>query len=380
MAAQARKDAAEAVKWADKAQKSADEAADYAEQADRSADQAAKSAERAAESAKKAQSAAASARADARAANRSAEQAVRSAGLASSYASQANTAAYQAAESAAAAGKDAKAAAKAATQALKTAADKLVAELKAQIQKELGEDDKPLSEKEWQKLITKRLYEAEKNIVTSGDLRPGETILICASGGPGVIGGCTESTYLERLVAWYTGAFEIEECLQKVKAKCLDDLVLSALKIKALKGLKSCEKATVSVSGARAPMSDQRARSAAATVRAAAAKCPNGRLSDKLPQGLSKKYVHAYEEIRAGRGSPRIDDETGMQKVFRGDAVHEKPWAGALEFNVPGADPNNARILVKTLPDGRKVMGWSKDHYKTIKPFTAPHFPDDGWR
>ncbi|MEU5610443.1 hypothetical protein ACI2L4_25350 [Streptomyces sparsogenes] len=68
--------------------------------------------------------------------------------------------------------------------------------------------------------------------------------------------------------------------------------------------------------------------------------------------------------------------------MFAGDhAPHERPWAGAEEYRVPGAkNPGEARIPVKTLPGGRKVMGWTTDHYKTIHPYTAPHFPDDGWR
>ncbi|WP_434739682.1 LamG-like jellyroll fold domain-containing protein [Micromonospora sp. SH-82] len=107
--------------------------------------------------------------------------------------------------------------------------------------------------------------------------------------------------------------------------------------------------------------------------------CPNGKLSDPLPQGMSKNFVNAYDDIRAGSGVPQTDPSTGVQKVFQGKATHEKRWAGALEYRVPGTKGDNARILAKTLPDGRMVMGWTNDHYKTIKPFTAPHFPDAGW-
>ncbi|MYU21839.1 polymorphic toxin-type HINT domain-containing protein [Streptomyces sp. SID8352] len=107
--------------------------------------------------------------------------------------------------------------------------------------------------------------------------------------------------------------------------------------------------------------------------------CPNGKLSDPLPQGMSRHFVNAYDEIRAGRGVPQTDPATGAQKVFQGRATHEKRWAGALEYRVPGSKGDSARILAKTLPDGRVVMGWTNDHYKTIKPFSAPHFPDSGW-
>ncbi|MFD8379911.1 putative T7SS-secreted protein [Streptomyces sp. NPDC059679] len=107
-----------------------------------------------------------------------------------------------------------------------------------------------------------------------------------------------------------------------------------------------------------------------------------GRLSDPLPQGLPKTFVSAYDEIRAGRGIHQRDPHTGQPQVFEGThAPHERPWAGAEEYAVPGAkNIGEARILVKTLPDGRKVMGWTTDHYKTIHPFTAPHFPDSGWK
>jgi hypothetical protein len=49
----------------------------------------------------------------------------------------------------------------------------------------------------------------------------------------------------------------------------------------------------------------------------------------------------------------------------------------SIECREPRGD--QSRILSKTLPDGRQVMGWTNDHYKTIHPFTAPHFPDAGW-
>lgn len=63
-----------------------------------------------------------------------------------------------------------------------------------------------------------------------------------------------------------------------------------------------------------------------------------------------------------------------LQWEFQGKATHEKRWVGALEYKVPGAKGDTDRILVKTLSDGRKVMGWTNDHYKTIKQFRAPTF------
>ncbi|GAA5041146.1 hypothetical protein GCM10023259_009590 [Thermocatellispora tengchongensis] len=95
---------------------------------------------------------------------------------------------------------------------------------------------------------------------------------------------------------------------------------------------------------------------------------------------MSKATVDAYEDIRAGRGVPEIDPNTGKQGIFEGRKPHEKPWTGAKEYLVPGAKGNKHRILEKTLPGGTKVMGWTNDHYETIHPFKSPHFPDSGWR
>ena len=83
-----------------------------------------------------------------------------------------------------------------------------------------------------------------------------------------------------------------------------------------------------------------------------------------MPQGLPKTFVREYDEIRAGRGTPQTDPHTGQPKIFEGRRPHEAPWKDAEEYRVPGAkDPENSRILVKTLPDGRKVMGWTTNHY-----------------
>ncbi|MFG3259159.1 putative T7SS-secreted protein [Streptomyces sp. NPDC048172] len=108
------------------------------------------------------------------------------------------------------------------------------------------------------------------------------------------------------------------------------------------------------------------------------------RLSDPMPQGLPKVTIRAYEEIRAGNGVRQTDPKTGDPKTFAGDQKpHEKRWANSEEYTVPGAPrgmEQDYKILKKTLPDGRIVMGWTVDHYKTIHPFKAPHFPDDGWK
>ncbi|WP_327686236.1 hypothetical protein [Streptomyces sp. NBC_00467] len=255
VAAEARKDAAKAVEWADKAKKSAQQADSYAQQADESADHAAQSAGRAAESAKTARNASAAAQQDAQSAARSAERAEHSAGIAGGHAYQAGISAYRARISAKAAGKDAAAAAKASTEALKVAADKLVTELKAQVQKELKEASKPLSDEELRKALEKRLVKYRGNLLKDGELKPGETLLVCGGDGAGGY-GCITSTYLDRLIAWYAGADQIEKCLTKPDKTCFEGLAMAALRIKALKK-GPCEKASF-VPGTRALMRDQR--------------------------------------------------------------------------------------------------------------------------
>ncbi|WP_353962284.1 polymorphic toxin-type HINT domain-containing protein [Streptomyces mirabilis] len=240
VAAQARKDAAKAVEWSNKAQHSSEQANTYAVQADKSADQAAKSAESAAQSAKTARAAAASARQDAQSATRSAESAQHSAGVAGDYAYEANTAAYEAGQSAEAAGKDAASAAKASSEAMKSAADKLVAELKEQVKQELQQASKPVTDEELRKALEKRLVMYRGDLLRNGELKPGETLLVCGGDGAGGM-GCITSTYLDRLIAWYVGADEIEDCLQNTKPSCFSGLALAALKLKVLRKL-PCQK------------------------------------------------------------------------------------------------------------------------------------------
>ncbi|KPI23841.1 protein of unknown function DUF312, partial [Actinobacteria bacterium OK074] len=485
VAAEARKNAAEATQWANKAKASSDEANDYATQADKSADQAEESAQRAAESAKTARAAAASAQQDAQSAARSAERAEHSAGVAGDYAYQAGISAYQAGISAEAAGKDAVAAAKEATAAMKTAADKLVAELKAQIKEEAQQSSKPLSDDELRRSLEKRLVEYRHDLLADGDLKPGETMLVCGSDGAGGM-GCITSTYLDRLIAWFVGEEEIEKCLTGKSISCLDDLAKSALKLKLLKRL-PCGKSSF-VPGTRVLLSDgrtkaiedvdvgdqvlatdpesglTRAEPVEATITSRGDKnlvrvevpgngpgatgtvtstdkhrfwtagttnawrdaaelrpgtqlttatgtqvpvtavrswavrdqrvhnltvadlhtyyvlagttpvlvhndrCPNGRLSDKLPKGMTNELASGYDLYKRG--------QLVSHDVYGGK---EWPnWKGALEYAVPGGS-DNERILVLTLPNGIEVIGWTATHYKKIQRFTAPHFPDWGW-
>ncbi|WP_405844190.1 hypothetical protein OG528_35825 [Streptomyces platensis] len=129
----------------------------------------------------------------------------------------------------------------ASTEAMKTAADLLLSEMKKQIQDELFEKNKPLSDSEMRKTLDKRLIQYRRSLLGSGGLRPGQVILVCAADGAGGM-SCTQSTYLDRLIAWYVGADEIEQCLQTKKLSCLKGLALSALKLKALKKAGPCPK------------------------------------------------------------------------------------------------------------------------------------------
>ncbi len=78
-------------------------------------------------------------------------------------------------------------------------------------------------------------------------------------GGDGAGGyGCITSTYLDRLIAWYVGAEEIEECLATKKLSCLQGLALSALKIKIFRKI-NCGKSSFTP-GTQVLMADGRTR------------------------------------------------------------------------------------------------------------------------
>lgn len=97
-------------------------------------------------------------------------------------------------------------------------------------------------------------------------------------------------------------------------------------------------------------------------------RCPKGKLSDPLPKGMSNEIALAYDDLVAGKLKPH--------DIYRGK---EHPWwQGAEEYRVPGQG-NNVRLLVKTLPSGEKVYGWTSTKYRKIQRFSAPHFPSSGW-
>ncbi|QNX73543.1 polymorphic toxin-type HINT domain-containing protein [Acinetobacter seifertii] len=94
----------------------------------------------------------------------------------------------------------------------------------------------------------------------------------------------------------------------------------------------------------------------------------NDCLSSFNPVG--KAISKAYDDILLGNGTKR-------PTTFAGRAPHEKPWAGSIEYEVPGAaNPGVTRILQK--PNGQ--MGITFDHYKTITPFPSPWYKDGGTR
>lgn len=104
------------------------------------------------------------------------------------------------------------------------------------------------------------------------------------------------------------------------------------------------------------------------------------KLSDPLPNGLGSRRLapirEAYEDIKLGNGTPRIDPATGAQKVFQANELRQgggrNRWQGALEWDVPGT---SHRIL--QLPDGR--LGYVIDHdYAHPRLFPSPWYPDGG--
>jgi hypothetical protein len=101
-----------------------------------------------------------------------------------------------------------------------------------------------------------------------------------------------------------------------------------------------------------------------------------GRLSDLLPLHLSKKLVGAYEDIRAGNGHPQPDRATGLQDVSQREAAHEKRWA---PWNTVLAPRVKELKFGENSPRWSTVMRWTNDHYNTVEPRSAPHFPDAGW-
>ncbi|MFE3654497.1 polymorphic toxin-type HINT domain-containing protein [Streptomyces sp. NPDC059152] len=70
---------------------------------------------------------------------------------------------------------------------------------------------------------------------------------------------CIEHTYLDRLIAWYVGADEIERCLDTPSMSCLPDLAMSALKMKALKKFPKCPTNSFTP-GTRVLMGDRRTK------------------------------------------------------------------------------------------------------------------------
>jgi guanyl-specific ribonuclease Sa len=124
---------------------------------------------------------------------------------------------------------------------MRIAADKLVAELKKQVQQESQEPSKPLSDEEMRKALEKRMFEFRRDHAFNGDVKPGDTMLVCGGDGAGGM-SCITSTYLDRLVAWYVGLDEIEKCFKNFSASCMRDLALHALKTRIAKRTKVCRK------------------------------------------------------------------------------------------------------------------------------------------
>jgi hypothetical protein len=101
------------------------------------------------------------------------------------------------------------------------------------------------------------LVKYRTGLFREGELKPGETLLVCGADGGGGL-GCITSTYLDRLIAWYVGAEEIEKCLTDKSLSCLDDLALNALRLKVLRKT-PCDGNSF-VPGTRVLMADRRTK------------------------------------------------------------------------------------------------------------------------
>ncbi|OOM72486.1 tRNA(Glu)-specific nuclease WapA precursor [Clostridium beijerinckii] len=107
-------------------------------------------------------------------------------------------------------------------------------------------------------------------------------------------------------------------------------------------------------------------------------------LSDNYILGGSRKetnmLINEYDNIKLGNGTPRIDLNTGQQKLFQANELKQNAasarnvWDGSLEWDVPGSN-NQLRILQR--PDGK--LGYVTNHdYSKPKLFPSPWFPDGG--
>ncbi|TDQ53342.1 RHS repeat-associated core domain-containing protein [Actinorugispora endophytica] len=96
------------------------------------------------------------------------------------------------------------------------------------------------------------------------------------------------------------------------------------------------------------------------------------RLSD--PNPIPRVIREQYEEIRAGRGTPRPDG-VGGQQVYQGRELLSRQraqWSGSLEWDVPGT---SHRILQRL--DGN--LGYVLNHdYSSPFLFPAPWYPEGG--
>lgn len=97
--------------------------------------------------------------------------------------------------------------------------------------------------------------------------------------------------------------------------------------------------------------------------------CGVNKLSD--PNPVPKKIREQYEEIKLGRGTPRVDSN-GAQKIFPATELKQRSgfarnvWEGSFEWDVPGT---THRILQR--PDG--LFGYVANHsYEAPKIFPAP--------
>ncbi|WP_244590457.1 RHS repeat-associated core domain-containing protein, partial [Xenorhabdus stockiae] len=111
--------------------------------------------------------------------------------------------------------------------------------------------------------------------------------------------------------------------------------------------------------------------------------CQEKDLKLSSPNPVPKSVREEYEKIITGKGTPRVDRDTGIQKTLEDrKGKTNKFWIGAKEWQVvhtgKGVDPHH-RILEQTLPNGQKIYGYALRHdYEKVYKFPSPWYPDGG--
>lgn len=100
--------------------------------------------------------------------------------------------------------------------------------------------------------------------------------------------------------------------------------------------------------------------------------CP--KLSSPNPI-INRQLRHEYEEVLAGRGTPRPGNGPGGLDLYKADGLspaERAKWKDSVIYDVPGT---NHRVLKR--PDGLIGFIWKHD-YKKPRLFPAPWYKDGG--